>query len=354
MTIDLSGLDLGALEHPAAAPSPGDANGKPLAIPLADIEEDPDQPRKEFDQDRMAEMVASIRASGVKSPISVRPHPSKPGKFILNHGARRYRGSVEAGTGTIPAFVDEQHTDYDQVIENIQREDLTARELAMFIHRKITKDGEKKQAIAKKLGKPNDLVTFHLALIDPPEVVDDAYTSGKCTSPRTLYDLRALAEKYPEQVQAWYEQVPDVTRATVAALAAELKPGKKAPKDFVTTKSAGEGSGEPRPLTGTTGEGGQGAAGEGAAGAGAGTAQGQNDPGVDNGELTSWPKGKAVSDPNLMKRPLLLVTYEDRAAALLLNRRPTTDALVWVRFEDSGRDEEVAASALSINRLMEE
>ncbi|MBD4569395.1 chromosome partitioning protein ParB, partial [Xanthomonas citri pv. citri] len=55
--------------------------------------------------------------------------------------------------------------------------------------------------------------------------------SGRCTSPKTLYELRALAEKYPEQVQAWCDSDVEITRASVAALGDSLKE-KKAPKPF--------------------------------------------------------------------------------------------------------------------------
>ena len=176
--------------------------GKPLDIPLADIEEDPDQPRKEFTPEAMQEMTDSIRARGVKTPVSVRTHPSKPGKWMLNYGARRYRGSHAAGRMTIPAFVDESHDDYDQVIENIQRDDLKPMELALFIKKRLDA-GDQKKAIAKNLGKDGAIITQHLALIDPPACIEDAYSNGKCTSPKTLYELRGLHEKFPEQVEAW-------------------------------------------------------------------------------------------------------------------------------------------------------
>lgn len=194
-------LDLSALEEKPTAPAVAGAaqpTGKPLDIPLADIEEDPDQPRKEFTPEAMQEMTDSVRARGVKTPVSVRTHPSKPGKWMLNFGARRYRGSLAAGRATIPAFVDEAHDDYDQVIENIQRDDLKPMELALFIKKRLDA-GDQKKAIAKNLGKDGAIITQHLALIDPPACIEDAYSNGKCTSPKTLYELRGLHEKFPEQ-----------------------------------------------------------------------------------------------------------------------------------------------------------
>ncbi|MBE0437378.1 MAG: ParB/RepB/Spo0J family partition protein, partial [Methylomicrobium sp.] len=85
-------LDLSALED-KPLPAGVDSNGKPLELALSDIEEDPNQPRIEFSPEAMAEMTASIQARGVRQPVSVRHHPTKPGKWMLNFGARRFRGS---------------------------------------------------------------------------------------------------------------------------------------------------------------------------------------------------------------------------------------------------------------------
>ena len=376
-------LDLSALEEKPTAPAVAVAaqpTGKPLDIPLADIEEDPEQPRKDFTPEAMQEMTDSIRARGVKTPVSVRTHPSKPGKWMLNYGARRYRGSMAASRDTIPAFVDESHDDYDQVIENIQRDDLKPMELALFIKKRLDA-GDQKKAIAKNLGKDGAIITQHLALIDPPACIEDAYSNGKCTSPKTLYELRGLHEKFPEQVEAWCADAAEITRKTVADLADELK-GKKKP-----APAAGEGQqgGE------TTGSGEAskfghdqipGGAGEGQSGKGGGTGEGEGegsktkpaskkggdndqgdgagagageegDGGRDTGELTSWPKGRAVSDPDRMSKPLLLVEFDGRAAAVLLNRRPSTAGLIHIRFEDGGGDQEVDAGACKINLLTE-
>ncbi|WP_081606861.1 ParB/RepB/Spo0J family partition protein [Asticcacaulis benevestitus] len=100
MTIDLSALDLPVASY-----------GKPLQLLLSEIDEDPNQPRKIFTPEAMAQIAESIRRRGVRSPVSVRPHPSEPGRYMLNHGARRLRGSFMAGKESIPAIIDETHTD---------------------------------------------------------------------------------------------------------------------------------------------------------------------------------------------------------------------------------------------------
>jgi ParB family chromosome partitioning protein len=205
----------------------GAAKGQPLQLALDDISPDAKQPRTEFAPDAMNEIADSIRQRGVKTPISVRPDPKWPGKYIINFGERRYLGSKMAGKTTIPAFVDEDCNSYDQVNENLQRANLTPMELARFIQGRIAA-GDTKAAIARGVGKAGtgkntdaSFITHHLALIEPPACVAQAYAAGT-TSPRTLYELRALYHKHPQQVAVWCAQGPEITRPAIARLAETL------------------------------------------------------------------------------------------------------------------------------------
>jgi ParB family chromosome partitioning protein len=228
-TLDLTALDRTAPDPVARERTvTAEVLGRPLQIPVKDIEEDPAQPRKEFDAKTMEELEQSIRLHGVKTPVSIRPHPTEQKRWILNFGARRLRASKAVGKATIPAFVDRSHTDYQQVIENLQREDLKPRELAMFIKKKI-EEGEKQVQIAEVLGVDRSMVTNHLALIDMPACIEEIYTTGKCLSAKTLYDLRNLYKEFPNDVDRWCEKAQEITRATVSALASQLK-GSQKPK----------------------------------------------------------------------------------------------------------------------------
>lgn len=225
-------LDLTALDRTTPVPTPdpiakerivtAEVLGRPLQIQVKDIDEDPGQPRQEFSAESMEELENSIRLHGVKTPISIRPHPTEQKRWILNFGARRLRASKAVGKATIPAFVDRSHTDYQQVIENLQREDLKPRELAIFIKRKMD-EGEKQAQIAELLGVNRSMVTNHLALIDPPACIDEIYTSGKCSSAKTLYDLRNLHKEFSKDVERWCATAHEITRATVSALSAKLR-----------------------------------------------------------------------------------------------------------------------------------
>src|SRR5450631_3651480 len=110
-SFQLDELDL--LEAPSAA-----FGGQPMQIPLDAIDEDPHQPRTEFDDSTLAELAASIAERGVLQPVSVRPNPDSAGRWILNFGARRLRACRLASLERISAFVDSTVDDYAQVVEN--------------------------------------------------------------------------------------------------------------------------------------------------------------------------------------------------------------------------------------------
>jgi len=166
------------------------------------ISEDSNQPRKEFNKDTLNELTETVKLRGIKSPISVRPNPDIPGNYIINHGARRYRASALAGLKKIPAFIDTDYSEADQVIENLQRDNLTSREIADFIGRQLA-TGKTKTEIAKMLGKTNPYITMHCALLDLPDLIAAVYRSGRCTDVTALYDLTRLYKTNKEEVTIW-------------------------------------------------------------------------------------------------------------------------------------------------------
>ena len=171
-------------------------------IDITLISEDIHQPRKEFNQETLRELTETIKLRGVKSPISVRPNPDKPGTYIINHGARRYRASINAGLTKIPAFIDTDYSEADQVIENLQRDDLTSREIADFIGRQLA-GGKTKSEIARLIGKTNPYITMHAALLDLPDPLADVYRTGRCTDVTALYDLTRLYKANLDEVITW-------------------------------------------------------------------------------------------------------------------------------------------------------
>jgi ParB family transcriptional regulator, chromosome partitioning protein len=191
--------------------------GGPLMILIADIDEDPDQPRLEFDDEPLKELAATIAERGVRSPVSVRPHPSSPGRWLLNYGARRLRAAKLAGLSEVPAFEDKSADSYDQVIENEQREGLKPLELALFVKREMDK-GVTQADIARRLGKSQTYITFVRAMIDPPPWLMDVYRSGKCRNAAQLYELRRLYEAKPECVEKQLDSAERIGRVDIERL----------------------------------------------------------------------------------------------------------------------------------------
>lgn len=213
MNFDLSSLD-GPNQNAVAS-------GKPLQLALEAIDEDPRQPRTEFDAQGLQELADSIAGRGVRVPISVRSHPDQPGRWMVNAGARRVRACRMVGRVDIPAFVDETFDSYDQVIENEQREGLKPIELALFIQRELA-TGLSQAEIARRLGKSKTYVGYVCALIDPPDWLLTLYREGRCRGVKELHDLRRLQESHPVHVLDFVGTRPFVSRGDVDALREEV------------------------------------------------------------------------------------------------------------------------------------
>jgi ParB family chromosome partitioning protein len=209
---DLAALDAPTLEN----------TGQPLMLPVESIDEDPEQPRREFEDNRLEDLAETIRSRGVRQPISVRPNLQAPGRWMLNFGARRLRASKMAGMAEIPAFIDTTADSYDQVIENEQREGLRPLELALFVQKRIAL-GDNQAEIAKRLGKSRQWVTLATALIEPPDWLLQAYREGRCRGTNELYDLRRLHGEYGDAVEAWAAQQPTITRDRLAEFRTTLE-----------------------------------------------------------------------------------------------------------------------------------
>ena len=221
MALDFDAL---ALDQPTLT-----ASGTPLLLPIDAIDEDPAQPRLEFDAEALQQLADTIAERGVRQPVSVRTHPGQPGRWMLNFGARRLRASHLAGKTAIPAFVDEAADSYDQVIENEQREGLKPLELALFVQRRLVA-GDSQADIARRLGKSRTYVMYATALIDAPDWLLNAYRDGRCRGSRELHELRGLHAEHPKPVEDWMEATEVISRDRIAALRADLSVPATAPQ----------------------------------------------------------------------------------------------------------------------------
>jgi ParB family chromosome partitioning protein len=158
---------LGGAEIPIAADSllrtPTDANSM---IRLDSIVTNESQPRKDFDEEALRELADSIRSYGIIQPITVRP--VQHGKYQLVSGERRYRASLLAGLREIPAYVrtvDEILALQMALVENIQRENLNAIEIAHTYQRLLNECNLSHEELSVKVGKERATVTNYLRLL---------------------------------------------------------------------------------------------------------------------------------------------------------------------------------------------
>lgn len=176
------GRGLGALITDAAEDSKrrSEAVAAIQELKLEDIRPNPFQPRTEFDEEALNELAASIKSIGIVQPITVRA--VEEGKYEIIAGERRFRASKIAGAETIPAYIrkteDESLLEL-ALIENIQREDLNAIEVAISYQRlldecKLTQDG-----LSERVGKKRATIANYLRLLKLPAQIQLAIRDRK-------------------------------------------------------------------------------------------------------------------------------------------------------------------------------
>lgn len=138
-------------------------------VELNKIVANPDQPRRTFDEEALNELADSIRAHGVISPITLRRN--EDGTYMIIAGERRFRASKLAGLNAIPAYVrtakDEQVMEW-ALIENIQREDLDAIEIALAYQRLMDDYSLTQERMAERVGKKRATIANYLRLLKLP------------------------------------------------------------------------------------------------------------------------------------------------------------------------------------------
>lgn len=148
------------------------AVGSVAAIPVQQIESNPYQPRTHFEEQSLNELAESIKVQGIIQPITVRRLFA--GSYQLISGERRLKASKIAGLTEIPAYV---RTANDQemlemaLIENIQRENLNAIEVAISFQRMIDECSLRQEELGERVGKNRSTVTNYLRLLKLPPVI---------------------------------------------------------------------------------------------------------------------------------------------------------------------------------------
>lgn len=141
-------------------------------IPIEQIEANPNQPRREFDETALNELANSIREIGIIQPITLRQ--VEDNKFQIIAGERRWRASQIAGLRAMPAYIrtiKDENVMEMALVENIQREDLNAIEIALAYEHLMTNTGMTQEKVAERVGKSRTAITNHLRLLKLPAQV---------------------------------------------------------------------------------------------------------------------------------------------------------------------------------------
>jgi len=227
------------LESPETDITSKDISGNYVAgaianLPTGKIETNPFQPREDFDETSLLELSQSILAQGIIQPLTVR----KMGydKYQLISGERRFRAAKLAGIETVPCYIrvanDEQMLEW-ALIENIQRENLNAIEIAISYNRLIEECTLTQEELSKKVGKNRSTVTNYLRLLKLPAEIQAALRDGSISMghARTLINVEDEAKQLvitrkiiAEELSV--REVESLVRQINKVVAPGIKPGK--------------------------------------------------------------------------------------------------------------------------------
>jgi len=206
-------------------------------IPLSQIERNPNQPRRDFDEETLQELAASITEIGIIQPITL--HQISTDRYMIIAGERRWRASQLAGLETIPAYIrtlDDASIMTMALVENIQREDLNDIEVALAYQQMMEKENMTQEKVAKSVGKSRTAVTNTLRLLHLPAKVQMALQKKELT----MGHARALLaiESPSLQVKVFNEIIKNGYNVRqVEELAQRLKSGEDVQTGKKTIKS---------------------------------------------------------------------------------------------------------------------
>ena len=232
------GRGLGAIlsAESKAVQSATDAGAKDLVgniveIPIEDIYPNANQPRTHFDEKALQELAESIKVLGIIQPITVRKDGAK---FEIISGERRYRASKMAGLKEIPAYVrlvNDQELLEMALVENIQREDLDAIEVALTYQRLLEEIGLTQEALSQRIGKERSTITNSIRLLKLNPDVQQAIRNGDISAG---HGRAILSLENPEDQQALFKQI--VNNRLSVRQAEEAVKHFKSPKEISISK----------------------------------------------------------------------------------------------------------------------
>ncbi|MBC9883080.1 ParB/RepB/Spo0J family partition protein [Bradyrhizobium sp. INPA01-394B] len=323
-------LDLSFKELVDVAANPCDLTGRPLLVAIGCIDEDPDQPRRTFGEQELEELSQSIAEHGVLQPIVLRPS-TEDGRFVIAMGARRYRAAQHAGLLEMPAFIQDVALPdrYAQMIENIQRDDLRAQEIARFIADRLDA-GDTQAEISRKLGKPRDWVSRYASVQAMPDFLR-ARLEG--SSIRALYELYQVWRTHPDEIEQRCATQDSFTDAQARQLARDVRGegGRTNRRNELPVGRPRSENSDPLPEAVLP----------------------RNAVNDREAATEGHPKTRVVSQSKPAASLAIRVRYQDRTGQLVIDRLATQGSRHAVVLVDGAdHEEEVPASALTIVEIL--
>ncbi|XPP93645.1 ParB/RepB/Spo0J family partition protein (plasmid) [Photobacterium leiognathi subsp. mandapamensis] len=332
--------------------------------PLENFHEDPDNARKEFNLDKLQELADSMERinpttgerRGILEPLSCKRHPDIPDHLIILGGNRRFRAAGMAGLDKAPFIIKDELDDFDKFVLNDQRENLSPLEVAMFIKNRLDakhKAGE----IAKALGRPASYVSDHKIFFDMADSIRDLYDSNLCRSMQALALLHRAYKKNANEIDAYClqaaEDKQELTTSQVRKFLESLKAPTKndSPKPQSPEKEQPGATNDEEQLSFDGVNTSESSAEDEAEQSFNDTSEFQQD--TDTTNLDSQADALlAQSDTDKIKKAIIQVQYDERAARLITNRRAAY-GLAWIKYDDDGHEIEVDLNQVKLVAVIE-
>jgi len=228
------GRGLDALISTEAVSTGGSSTINEIDVNL--IEANPNQPRREFDEEALQELADSIEEIGIVQPVTLRAMEN--GRYQIIAGERRWRASMRVGLKTIPAYIrtaDDENVMEMALIENIQRQDLNSIEIALAYQHLMDQYGLTQEKLSERVGKKRATVANYLRLLKLPAPVQVALQkreidTGHARALLALEDPKEQVRLFREVQQKGFSvrQVEDTIKKIKAGDESVLRPAKKA------------------------------------------------------------------------------------------------------------------------------
>jgi len=221
------GLD--ALKNAASKLNKTNLAGEKISfLSIEDVQEDPDNPRQTYDAGKIKELALSIAANGQLQPISVRDNPDEKGKYFSNFGSSRVRAirwlkenmPENPHSSHIKAIVNNTFGSMGKLVENIQRENLSAFDIGLRLKKEVDEKGISQKEICEQLGKDKPWVSRHLKVAEVSEHVKNLIKEGIVSNVEVILNVEKMykenSTKLEELLKKFREESEGETAVTLA------------------------------------------------------------------------------------------------------------------------------------------